>query len=77
MPLCWPVNQARKLDLMIYLLWLFMILTVVVLIIGLVGFMRGSEFHKKHSNRLMRLRILFQAIALVFALILIATLQAR
>ncbi len=39
--------------------------TAIVLIVGIAGFARGGEFNKKHANKLMRLRILFQAIALV------------
>ncbi|MAS87778.1 MAG: hypothetical protein CMH30_07380 [Micavibrio sp.] len=42
------------------------------LIIGLLSFAKGGEFNKKHGNRLMRLRVLFQGIALaMFALAII------
>jgi hypothetical protein len=39
--------------------------TTIVLIIGLVGFARGGEFNRKNANKLMRLRILFQAGAII------------
>ena len=39
--------------------------TAIILIIGLVGFARGGEFNRKNANKLMRLRILFQAGAIV------------
>lgn len=41
------------------------IATAIALIIGIAGFARGGEFNKKHGNRMMRLRILFQAVAIV------------
>lgn len=61
---------------MIYFLWFFMMLTVVVLVIGLIGFATNKDFNKKYANKLMRLRILFQFIALVFAMLLIWILQS-
>ncbi|MCY4007738.1 MAG: twin transmembrane helix small protein [Rhodobacteraceae bacterium] len=38
---------------------------VVVLAIGIGGYARGGEFNRKYANRLMRLRILTQAIAVL------------
>ncbi|MGZ0186945.1 MAG: twin transmembrane helix small protein [Alphaproteobacteria bacterium] len=43
--------------------------TAIVLIIGLVGFARGGEFNRKNANKLMRLRILFQAGAIILVCI--------
>jgi ABC-type uncharacterized transport system YnjBCD permease subunit len=37
----------------------------VVLMIGLYSLYRGGEFARTHSNRLMRLRVLLQAIAIL------------
>jgi hypothetical protein len=34
-----------------------------VLVIGVTGFARGGDFNRKHANRIMRLRLLLQAIA--------------
>lgn len=54
-----------------FLLGLAMLATLVVLVVGLVGFARNGPFYQKHSNNLMRLRILGQGLALViFALIM-------
>ncbi|MQQ08695.1 twin transmembrane helix small protein [Epibacterium sp. SM1979] len=39
--------------------------TVIVLVLGIGSFGAGGKFHKNNSNRLMRLRILFQFIAVV------------
>ena len=36
-----------------------------VLMVGVGGFARGGDFNKKHANRIMRLRILLQFIAVV------------
>lgn len=41
---------------------------VIVLVLGLGGFGKGGEFNRKHANKLMRLRILFQFIAVVLLL---------
>ncbi len=38
---------------------------VVILMLGLGGFAGGGAFNKKHSNRLMRYRIIAQFIAVV------------
>jgi hypothetical protein len=46
----------------------------VVLVIGLYSLFRGGDFARTHSNRLMRLRVLLQAIAiLVIMLVLFFT----
>ena len=41
---------------------------VVVLATGIGGFARGGEFNRKNGNRLMRWRIILQAVALVLIL---------
>lgn len=38
---------------------------VVVLVLGLGGFGKGGAFNQKYANKLMRLRLLFQFIAVV------------
>jgi hypothetical protein len=39
--------------------------TVIILMIGIGGFVRGGEFNRRHSNRLMRYRIIAQAVAVI------------
>ena len=41
---------------------------VVILMIGIGGFAKGGDFNRKHANRLMRYRIIAQAIAVVVIL---------
>lgn len=36
---------------------------VVILMIGIGGFAKGGDFNRKHANRIMRYRIIAQAIA--------------
>ena len=44
-------------------------ITLGVLITGLIAMARGGEFNRKHSNRLMRYRVIAQGIAiLLFAI---------
>ena len=42
-----------------------------VLLIGIGGFARGGEFNKKHANKVMRLRLLLQFIAVILILIFV------
>lgn len=44
---------------------------VVILMIGIGGFARGGAFNRKHGNRLMRYRIIAQAIAIALILLFV------
>ena len=56
---------------LVILMFVAMGLTLLVLFAGLISMVRGGEFNKKYGNRLMRLRVLFQAIAImIFAIVL-------
>ena len=56
---------------LVILMFAAMGLTLLVLFIGLFAMVRGGEFNRKYSNRLMRLRVLFQAIAIaIFAVVI-------
>ena len=49
---------------------LFMVATLAVVVIGVIAMAVNGKLNKNHSNKLMRLRVLFQAIAIfVFVLI--------
>jgi hypothetical protein len=48
-----------------YLIFGAMAAVVIVLLIGVGSMFRGGDFNRKYSNKLMRLRILLQALALV------------
>ena len=41
------------------------LLVLLVLVLGIGSFAKGGQFGKKYSNRLMRLRIILQAIAVL------------
>lgn len=47
-----------------------MLATLVVLFIGVFGFLRGSEFNQKYGNKLMRARVGLQFMALVILAII-------
>tara|TARA_Y100001001_G_C7975085_1_gene297292 strand:+ start:997 stop:1200 length:204 start_codon:yes stop_codon:yes gene_type:complete len=53
-----------------------MLATLGALIIGLFAFARGGEFNEKHGNRLMRLRVFLQGLALVLFIAAIVTSQS-
>lgn len=41
------------------------LVVLVILAIGIGGFAKGGEFNRKHANRLMRYRIIAQALAVI------------
>ena len=43
-----------------------------VLFVGIIGFARGGDFNRKHANRIMRLRLLLQFIAVLLILAYVA-----
>lgn len=47
------------------------LLVVVILMIGIGGFGKGGDFNRKHGNRLMRYRIIAQAVAVALILLFI------
>lgn len=53
------------------LILLTMAAVVVVLVMGLGGFAGGGKFNKDYGNKLMRLRILAQFIAVVLIVVLV------
>lgn len=42
---------------------------LIILVIGIGGFSKGGEFNAKYANKLMRLRIAAQAVAVVLILV--------
>ena len=54
-----------------FVLVVSMVLALLMVVIGVIAMAKNGNFNKKHSNRLMRMRVLFQGIAvLVFAAII-------
>ncbi len=47
------------------------LVVVAILMVGIGGFARGGEFNRKHANRIMRYRIIAQAIAVVLILVFV------
>ena len=58
-------------SLLAFLLGSAMLCTLFVLVIGVVSFAMHGEFYKKNSNKLMRLRVLLQGLAILFFAILL------
>lgn len=55
------------------LLLIAMLATLVVLIIGLVGFIHGGEFNRKYGNKLMRARVSLQFVAVLLLILVLMT----
>lgn len=49
---------------------LFILLTTFVLLLGLFSMAMGTKISKKYSTKLMSLRVLFQAIAIILIFII-------
>lgn len=49
------------------------VIVAVILAFGIGGFARGGEFNKKYANKIMQMRLIAQAVAVVIILILIAS----
>ena len=56
-----------------FFLGLGVLATVLVLVIGILSFAVHGPFYQKHSNNLMRLRVLFQGIAVATLAIIVYT----
>ena len=48
---------------------IFSLLVFLVLIIGVLAMARGDKFNKNWSQKLMRMRVLFQAVVVLFIVI--------
>ena len=44
---------------------------LVILMIGIGGFAKGGNFNRKHANRIMRYRIIAQAVAVALILLFV------
>ncbi|MCV2872250.1 twin transmembrane helix small protein [Defluviimonas sp. WL0050] len=44
---------------------------LIILMIGIGGFAKGGDFNRKHANRIMRYRIIAQAVAVVLILMFV------
>ena len=56
---------------MIIVIFIFMICAAVVVTIGVIAMAVNGKFNKENSNKLMRLRILFQSLALTIVVLLV------
>jgi rRNA pseudouridine-1189 N-methylase Emg1 (Nep1/Mra1 family) len=45
---------------------------LVILMVGIGGFARGGDFNRKHANRVMRYRIIAQALAVALIVAFVA-----
>ena len=46
------------------ILVIFMVATLAVVVVGVIAMAVNGKLNKNHSNKLMRLRVLFQAVAI-------------
>jgi hypothetical protein len=60
-------------NILFILLGAAMLATLLTLVVGLVAMVQGGEFNRKYGNKLMRLRVVLQGVAI--ALFALAVLQ--
>lgn len=58
-------------DPLFILVVLSMAAVAIILLIGIGGFGRGGEFNRKHANKIMRMRIAAQFVAVVLILVFV------
>ncbi|PPR18562.1 MAG: hypothetical protein CFH37_00410 [Alphaproteobacteria bacterium MarineAlpha9_Bin7] len=46
-----------------------------VLVVGIIAMFRGGEFNRLYGNKLMRLRVLFQALAILLIVLFVVLIQ--
>lgn len=58
-------------DPLFYVVAIACLAVVVILMTGIGGFAKGGDFNKKHANKIMRMRIVAQFIAVVLILLFV------
>ena len=53
-----------------YLIFIFLFAVFIVLTTGIITMLRGGDFNKKWGNKLMRARVILQAIAVLLIVLL-------
>tara|TARA_B100001057_G_scaffold228125_1_gene228403 strand:+ start:7415 stop:7612 length:198 start_codon:yes stop_codon:yes gene_type:complete len=54
-----------------YLMLIFMLLALLMVVIGIIAMALNNNFYKTNSNKLMRMRVLFQGITLILLAIVV------
>ena len=54
-----------------YVLLIFMLLALLMVVIGIIAMALNNNFYKTNSNKLMRMRVLFQGIALILLALIV------
>tara|TARA_Y100001938_G_C7907306_1_gene337719 strand:- start:434 stop:631 length:198 start_codon:yes stop_codon:yes gene_type:complete len=54
-----------------YLMLIFMMLALLMVIIGIIAMVMNNNFYKTNSNKLMRMRVLFQGITLIILAVVV------
>lgn len=58
-------------DPLFYVVIIAMAVVAIIMLIGIGGFGKGGEFNRKHANKIMRLRIIAQFIAVLLILLFV------
>ncbi|MDF1873977.1 twin transmembrane helix small protein [Vannielia sp.] len=58
-------------DPLFFLVAAAMLIVVFILLLGIGGFAKGGDFNRKHANKVMRWRIIAQAVAIALILLFV------
>ena len=58
------------------LIGIALVSVLVVLAVGMVAMFRGGEFNRKYGNKLMRLRVALQALAVLLMVLFVALIKS-
>ena len=53
------------------LIAIMLVAVLIVLAIGIIGMIRGGEFNRMYGNKLMRLRVIIQALAILLIVLFV------
>ena len=62
---------------MFFVVVIAVLAVLVILMVGIGGFARGGEFNRKYANKIMRLRVIAQAVAVALILVFVLFNQSR
>jgi hypoxia induced protein len=60
-------------DALFYLAFLGLLVTAAILLTGVTSMLRGGDFHRRNSNKLMRARVIAQAITILLLMAWLVT----
>ena len=68
-----PKDETLMHDALFYLAFIALLVTAAILLTGITSMLRGGDFHRRNSNKLMRARVAAQAVTLLLMMAWLVT----